>query len=196
MQALGFAERLAQKLAGAAQETPGILRLVDEIGGTEQQLHKLKGRLDQVTGQISRWDRINILTKTPAEREEEELRRSIASQEQKLKELHTQLDQRLMELFLHLTRRDGEFLHLRLWDLVRKLRQQIEGLRIDYGLLGWGDFFDQMDDKIRGREKCLATITQLEEALLPSDPEVTVSTVLALAKSALLGEGGEKAYPL
>jgi hypothetical protein len=159
----GAVEQYVNELVSAARNDEQVSSTVSDIRYTERELRETQRRLEDVKEDISTWDRVNILTKTPAETEEERLSEETKAMRTKLRELKRQFHFSLLRVIDTLAAEDSGWLALRVELFASKLVREISNLTIDYGVLGMMDYMDHSDDTIRGQERCLNIASRLDE---------------------------------
>ncbi|MBS3794086.1 MAG: hypothetical protein KGY80_04275 [Candidatus Thorarchaeota archaeon] len=185
----GAIEQYANELVSAARNDEQISSTVSDIRYTECELRETQRRLKDVKEDISTWDRVNILTNTPAETEEERLSEETKAMRTKLRELKYQFHFSLLRVIDTLAAEDSDWLALRVELFASKLVREISNLTIDYGVLGMMDYMDHSDDTIRGQERCLQIASQLDEFVTNQlGGDVNLSEVLEKTKRRLVND--------
>ncbi|MBD3157464.1 MAG: hypothetical protein GF309_01625 [Candidatus Lokiarchaeota archaeon] len=159
----GAVEQYVNELVSAARNDEQVSSTVSDIRYTERELRETQRRLKDVKEDISTWDRVNILTKTPAETEEERLSEETKAMRTKLRELKHQFHFSLLRVIDTLAAEDSGWLALRVELFASKLVREISNLTIDYGVLGMMNYMDHSDDTIQGQERCLNIASRLDE---------------------------------
>lgn len=159
----GAAEQYLNELVSAARKDEKTSSLIDDIRYIEGELRDAERRLRDVKDDISTWDRVNILTKTLKESEEERLSEESASMRKQLGKLKHNFHFSLLRVIDTLAAEDSGWLALRVQLFASRLKQEISNLTIDYGFMGALDYMDHSDDTIRGQERCFKIATRLAE---------------------------------
>jgi len=185
----GAIEQYVNELVSAARNDEQISRTVSDIQYTERELRETQRRLKDVKEDISTWDRVNILTNTPAETEEERLSEETKDMRTTLRELKHQFHFSLLRVIDTLAAEDSGWLALRVELFASKLVREISNLTIDYGVLGMMDYMDHSDDSIRGQERCLQIASQLDEFVTNKlGGDINLSEVLEKTKRRLVND--------
>ena len=185
----GAAEQYLNELVSAARKNEKTSSLIDDIRYMEGKLQDTKRQLRDVKEDISTWDRVNILTKTPTETQEERLSEETKAMRTKLRELKHQFHFSLLRVIDTLAAEDSGWLALRVELFASKLVREISNLTIDYGVLGMMDYMDHSDDTIRGQERCLQIASQLDEFVTNQlGGDINLSEVLEKTKRRLVDD--------
>lgn len=185
----GAAEQYLNELVSAARKNEKTSSLIDDIRYMEGKLQDTKRQLRDVKEDISTWDRVNILTKTPTETQEERLSEETKAMRTKLRELKHQFHFSLLRVIDTLAAEDSGWLALRVELFASKLVREISNLTIDYEVLGMMDYMDHSDDTILGQERCLQIASQLDEFVTNQlGGDINLSEVLEKTKRRLVDD--------
>jgi hypothetical protein len=185
----GAAEQYLNELVSAARKNEKTSSLIDDIRYMEGKLQDTKRQLRDVKEDISTWDRVNILTKTPTETQEERLSEETKAMRTKLRELKHQFHFSLLRVIDTLAAEDSGWLALRVELFASKLVREISNLTIDYEVLGMMDYMDHSDDTILGQERCLQIASQLDEFVTNQlGEDINLSEVLEKTKRRLVDD--------